>query len=618
MNPGSLAAQPHHDGSARYVDDGAPSVGDRVPVRLRVPADVDVDAVHVRTVVDAEPKFAEATVLETEDGDDGATWWQGDVVVGNPVVSYRFLLETGSGPNWVNGSGVWRRDVADRDDFVLATYGPPPDWLADAVTYQIFPDRFARSGAHDDVPVGDWAIECDWDTPVAPDWKTSVHQLYRGDLTGVLERLDHIERLGVNLLYFTPIFPAGSSHRYDASTFDHVDPVLGGDATFAALIDAAHARGIKVIGDLTTNHSGAQHDWFQKAQADAAADEASFYFFTAHPDGYVGWFDVPTLPKFDLRSPALRHRLVDGPDSVVGRWLDGPHGLDGWRIDVGNMTGRFGAIDVTHDVFRDVRRTIATVRPDAWLVGEHCHDATADIAGDGWHGVMAYTWFTRPVWSWLISDANPSTTSDALNLLGIPGGFPRIGGRDFVDSFKALTAGVPWRSVSASMTLLDSHDTPRFISAVSSPARQRVGIGLLMTMPGVPMVFAGDEVGVEGADRDLARRPFPWDELAWNHEVHDTYRDLIALRRASNALQRGGIRFVAAGPDAVSFVREAVGERVLVHATRASHESLTVRRGDLGLAGDVERLYGDGALTVADGMVTLPADGPAITVWRIG
>ena len=263
------AAQPHHDGSARYLDDAAPSVGDRVPVRLRVPAGLDVDAVHVRSVVDAEPTFTHAVALESEPGEDGATWWQGDVVVGNPVVSYRFLLETTAGPQWVNGAGTWARDVADRDDFVLSSHEPPPAWLAGTVAYQIFPDRFARSGAHDDVPVGEWAIECDWDTPVASEWGLAVRQLYRGDLTGVRERLEHLERLGVNLIYLTPFFPAGSSHRYDAATFDHVDPVLGGDAALAALVDAAHARGIRVIGDLTTNHSGNRHEWFQAALADA-------------------------------------------------------------------------------------------------------------------------------------------------------------------------------------------------------------------------------------------------------------------------------------------------------------------------------------------------------------
>lgn len=606
-----FSSQPHHDGSARYLDDGVPDLGDRLAARIRVPASLDVAAIHVRTVVDGEPEFTEASVIEREPGDDGAVWWQGDVNVGNPHVSYRFLLDTASGPRWVNGSGTWTRDVPDRDDFVVSTYEPPPDWLAGAVAYEIFPDRFARSGRYDTEPAGDWAIESSWDDPVANEWKRSVRQLYRGDLTGVRERLDHIEQLGANLIYLTPVFPGGSSHRYDAAEFDRVDPVLGGDQALAALVDAAHARGIRIIGDLTTNHSGNHHEWFRAAQADATSEEAGFYFFTDHPDGYIGWFDVETLPKFDLRSRALRVRLVDGPDSIVGRWLGGADGLDGWRIDVGNMTGRLGAIDVNHDVFRDVRSTMAAVNPDTWLLGEHCHDATADLRGDGWHGVMAYTWFTRPLWSWLTLGA----TAD-LRLLGIPGPFPAIGGDGLADTYAALTAGVPWRSVAASMTLLDSHDTPRFASAAMSAAHQRVGIGLLMTMPGVPMVFAGDEVGVVGADRDLARQPFPWDDSRWDRDLLATYRELIALRRSTDALQHGGLRWVAAGADTVAFVREAAGERILVHAARASHDPVTMRAGDLGLGGGAERLYGEGALDVADGRVTLTAGAPAVTIWR--
>lgn len=607
----AIGSQPHHDGSARYVDDPAPAIGDRVAVRLRVPAGVGAGAVHVRTVVDAEPRFATAAVVDREPGENGAVWWQGEVVVGNPTASYRFLVETPDGPRWVNGAGTWRRDVADRDDFVLSTHPPPPDWLGDAVGYQIFPDRFARSAASLDgpIPAGEWAIECDWDTPVSATWKESVRQLYRGDLTGAAERLDHLDRLGVNLVYLTPFFPGRSSHRYDASTFDHVDPVLGGDAALAALVETAHARGIRVIGDLTTNHSGSRHRWFESAQADADAPEAGFYVFNEHPDDYVGWFDVPSLPKFDLRSPALRHMLVEGRQSVAGRWLDGPSGLDGWRIDVGNMTGRLGAIDVNHDVFRALRSTMAEVRPDAWLVGEHVHDATADLAGDGWHGVMAYTWFTRPVWSWLAA-------GDA-KLLGIPGDLPQIGGTDLAETWPALTAGVPWRSVTASMTLLDSHDTARFATTARSPGHRRVGIGLLLTVPGVPMIFAGDEVGVGGASSDAARQPFPWDESTWDRDSFETYRELIALRRTCAALRHGGMRFVAAGPDAVAFVRETSDERVLVHASRAPHEPLTVGCGDLGVAGDVERLYGEGELSMTSGLVTLPAGGPSFGVWRV-
>ena len=344
-----LAAQPHHDGSPRYLDNPAPPLGERVGVRLRVPAGLAAEAVHVRAVTDGEPKYTTAEVVGAEPGDDGAIWWEGEVRAVNPVTTYRFLVETPEGVRWVNGAGTWRRDVGDRDDFVLSTSPLPPDWLADSVCYEIFPDRFARGIDEQEWvdPDGDWAIECDWDTPIAGDWKRAVRQLYRGDLVGARQRLDHLEQLGVNLIYLTPVFPARSCHRYDASTFDAVDPVLGGDAALSALVDAAHRRGMRVIGDLTTNHSGNHHHWFEAALADAAAPEAGYYYFTEHPHDYVGWFDVPTLPKFDLRSEQLREALIDGPDGVVARWLrgtatSGDDGFDGWRIDVGNMTGRHG------------------------------------------------------------------------------------------------------------------------------------------------------------------------------------------------------------------------------------------------------------------------------------
>lgn len=612
----SLAANPHHDGSAAYLANEAPQLGERVSVRLRVPASFSATDVHVRSVSDGEPHYDMASVVETESGEGGAVWWEGEVRAVNPVTPYRFLLETPAGPRWVNGRGTSPIDVADRDDFVLSTHQPPPAWLADAVAYQVFPDRFARSAASLDarpVPVdGDWPIESSWDDPIDPDWKQSVRQLYRGDLAGVRERLDHLARVGVNLLYLTPVFPGRSSHRYDASTFDEVDPVLGGDAALAALTDAAHARGIRVIGDLTTNHSGEHHRWFQAAQADAGSAEASYYTFRHHPHDYVAWFDVPSLPKFDLRSPALRDRLVRGADSIAGRWLAGESGLDGWRIDVANMTGRLGDVDANHDVFRDVRATMRDVKPDAWLVAEHCYDATTDLAGDGWHGVMAYSWFTRPVWSWL-------ARSDS-RLMGVPGPLPRIGGDGFAATQQALTAGVPWRSVWASMTLLDSHDTARFASVAPSPEHHLVAAGLLLTSVGVPMLFAGDEVGVTGDDTNLARQPFPWDESRWDRRLFDAFRDLIAVRRSSDALRRGGLRFVAAGADAVAFVRETADEQVLVLASRAAHDPLRVVAADVGPHRRAERLYGDGDVRfdAATRVLELPGDGPAISIWRLG
>jgi alpha-glucosidase len=190
-------------------------------------------------------------------------------------------------------------------------------------------------------------------------WRT--HQYYGGDLDGIIAHLDHIASLGVGTIYLTPFFPADSNHRYDASSFSQVDPLLGGDEALARLAAAVHARGMRLMGDLTTNHCGSTHEWFRAAQADANSPEAGFFFFTEHPHDYAAWWGMKDMPVFDHRSAELRRRLYDGPDSVVARWL-GPHALDAWRIDVANMTGIHGDIDLNHELATTIRRTMAQSR----------------------------------------------------------------------------------------------------------------------------------------------------------------------------------------------------------------------------------------------------------------
>ena len=157
--------------------------------------------------------------------------------------------------------------------------GPPPSWALDAVVYQIFPDRFARSAAADGRSLPEWAVPCDWDAPVVGRGPETPYQFYGGDLDGIVDRLDHIESLGANTVYLTPIFPARSNHRYDASSFAHVDPLLGGDEALARLSAAARGRGMRLLGDLTTNHCGSAHPWFLAAAgADDASEREMFYF----------------------------------------------------------------------------------------------------------------------------------------------------------------------------------------------------------------------------------------------------------------------------------------------------------------------------------------------------
>jgi alpha-glucosidase len=434
-------------------------------------------------------------------------------------------------------------------------------------------------------------------------------QFYGGDLDGITAHLDHIASTGANTVYLTPIFPARSNHRYDAESFEHVDPLLGGEPALTRLSDALHARGMRLIGDLTTNHCGDNHEWFRRAVADAESEEARYFTFTHHPDAYVCWFGHPSLPKFDHRNPALRRALYEGPDSIVARWL-GSGGLDGWRIDVANMTARFGTIDLNHMVATTIRTTMAAVDPESLLLAEHSHDASPDLHGEGWHGVMNYAGFTRPVWQWLKPPAPVPFEPGPFTAI------PSLPGTSMVAAMRAFTAAAPWRATAHAMNLVGSHDTARIRTMLGDTSLVTVAFGLLATMPGIPMLWSGDEIGLEGVNGEDGRRPFPWqDDLSWDHQRLATVRAQFQARADSPALRHGGLRWLAATDDAVTYLREAPGESVLVHASRRHHEPVSIPAfvvGDhlTGLAGTPDLSVG------SDALHHLPSSGPAIGIWR--
>ena len=568
----TLLDEPHHDGSDLYVDDDG-------ALRVHVPRDVDV--VALRYVEDGE-----ARAVEAEQREDG--WWSARLPQRNPVTNYRWLLSGGElGYAWLNGLGVVDHDVPDADDFVVTTDGPGPDWHLTSVVYEIFPDRFATTGAGADPP--DWAVPRDWHQLPNGRAAETPYEWFGGDLRGVEAHLDHIEALGANVIYLTPIFPAGSTHRYDATTFDLVDPLLGGDEALASLTRAAHARGMRVISDLTPNHTGDKHEWFRSG-------ERELYLFDESGD-YEAWWGIKTLPKLNWQSPELRSRL----QSVTRKWLQPPYSLDGWRVDVANMSGRVGATDVNSDVAPTLRAALAD---DSLLVAEHFHDFRPDFRG--WHGAMNYAGFSRPAWTWLRG-------AFEVPYFGLPISMPRLGGERSAATMRAFRAGVPWSFVLHSWTILDSHDTPRFRTMAGSEERQLVGVGLQMTTPGVPMVFAGDELGLEGEWGEDARRTMPWGEEL--PSLFDEYRRLIELRRKHVALARGGIRFAFVDDDVIAYLRDTRDERLLCLASRGEHVPVRLPLAALG-ASELDTLYGDDA-ELQSGDAVLPAAGPAFHVWRL-
>ena len=589
--------RPHHDPSARYVDQPTPSLGDRVTITVDLGTEA-VDTAWLRTVRDGEQDWVTGEI-------DGR-WARFELDCTQPAVNYRFHRDTESRPRWLNGAGVLDFDPTDADDFRLLTTGAGPSWITDHVWYQIFPDRFATSGRH---PVdNDWAWRSEWGDEVA-EGPEAMTQIYGGDLDGVVERLRHLTDLGVGGVYLNPVFPARSNHRYDASSFDRVDPILGGDGALIRLSDAANAAGLRVMTDLTLNHTGDHHEWFLAAQADPECVEAGFYHFNDHPHDYESWLGVRSLPKLDHRGSELRRRYYDGPDSVLSRYLRPPFDMAGWRIDVANMTGRLGPIDLNQDVARMARRTIDDVDPEKWLVGEHFFDASLDAPGDGWHGVMNYAGITRPIASWLARFSALDTFMPG------PGQAPRDG-IQMARSMDVVRAAMPWQVTMASMSLLGSHDTARWRTMATSDDIALVGFGLLLALPGTPIFLYGDEVGLTGSTAEKARRTMPWEESAWDTRFLSWYRQLIRVRAAEPTLRVGGFRWVHVGPDAVVFLRETIEDRLLIRAARAATSTLVLDASALGAA-EADPVVGGERLVADQGQITLSGDGPAFSIWRL-
>ncbi len=593
----------HHDPSVRWLDDPTPEVGETVRVEVEARG---ATTVTLRTVRDGEAVWHEGS--RSRRGS-----WVFRLPCTQAVVDYRFLIEDDDGDRWLTAAGEVDWDPPDLWDFKLLTGRRTPSWVPSTVWYQIFPDRFATTGRYRPErsavdPSYDWARWCDWDAPVASG-RAAMAQMYGGDLDGVVERLDHLVELGIGGIYLTPVFPARSSHRYDATSFDRVDPILGGDDALVRLSREASDRGIRVIGDLTLNHTGNHHEWFEAATADATSVEAGWYHFIDHPDRYEAWFGVRSLPKLDHRSESLRSRLYEGPDSVVARYLRPPFDLAGWRIDVANMIGRLGMLDLNRGLARAVRATMDDLDPELWLVAEHFHDAIADTPGDGWHGVMNYAGVGRPIASWL-------GRTDRLHEMTAGPGVRSRTGRQAARAMDAVRAGFPWQVTLGSMSLLASHDTARWRSLARSDELALVGVGLLMMLPGAPTFFYGDEIGLTGDDHEAARRTMPWDRSTWDHRFLDWYRSIIAVRNEHPALGVGGFRWIDVRDDALTFLRETSEERLLVRAARGATPPIGL---DCDLLGTtrLDAVLGADDIDAERGMLPLPADGPALSVWRL-
>lgn len=398
-----------------------------------------------------------------------------------------------------------------------------PDWVPDTVFYQIFPDRF-RNGRPDLDPPG----VVPWGTP--PDRE----HFQGGDLAGIIEGLPHLERLGVSGIYLNPLFAAGTNHRYDTHDYFTIDPRLGDIGELRELVSEAHHRDIRVILDGVFNHCGDGHPAFLDWQVTGSEGEHTDWFTAwpgTQPEGepaYQTCGGAAYLPKLNTENPAVREHLI----RCATYWIE-EAGIDGWRLDVPwKIEGGF---------WDEFTKTMETFAPDAYIVGEIWRDAGPYL--NQFHGCTNYQ------------------QRGAIFGFCLGGS---LDGEDFMIEVDSLLTrhgdAADWM-----LNLVGSHDTARLKTlAGGDPAQIRLAFTAMFSLPGAPLIYYGDEIGLEGGDDPDCRRAMPWNQAEWDQALLHHVKRLIRARKDHSALRRGGLQRLTERNGLVAFMREHDQEQVIV------------------------------------------------------
>jgi len=447
-----------------------------------------------------------------------------------------------------------------------------PAWVQDAIFYQIFPDRFAKS-AQIEKPHN---IE-KWDTP------PTVFGFKGGDLLGIVEHLDYLSDLGITALYLNPIFQSTANHRYHTHDYFQVDPILGGNAAFKTLLDAAHARGIRVILDGVFNHASRGFYQFNHALENGAASPYRDWFnfhgfpvraYDAQPN-YDAWWNIAALPKFNHKNPQVREFLF----RVAEYWVQ--QGIDGWRLDVP------GEID-DDEFWRTFRRRVKHANPEAYIVGEIWQRGDRWLRGDQFDAVMNYQ-FTRACLAFLVEAPQRELLHEHSY-----GAVQTTSAEEFARTLTDLLTWYPRDITHAQLNLLDSHDTARFITiARGDPTALQLAWLVMFTYIGAPMLYYGDEIALEGHRDPDCRRTMIWEPSTRGRAMMAYVKRLIALRHKYAALRRGAFTNLHANGKTYAFARHLPGAPTVIVALNAGREPVTL---DL----RVDRLMEDGARLIEE------------------
>lgn len=583
------------DGTKEYRNPVNVVQGDYVTVRLRVPAGLrNIPMLHI--------KRGEFPMRIQETGTQ-FDYYAGIISVGAESEWYYFSFLYEGKTYYYDRNGV-SEEKRSSYFFRLTPGFYVPEWAKGAVMYQIYTDRFYNGDKHNDVLTGEYTyigkeaerVE-DWSEPVAT---LDVNRFYGGDLKGVLKKLDYLQELGVEVIYFNPLFVSPSNHKYDSQDYDYIDPHYGviindgavGDsafaryikrttdkenleasnAFFASLIAEIHRRGMKVILDGVFNHCGSFHKWMDREGFYAASGEYepgayqskespyhSFFKFRHEEErnSYEGWWGYETLPKLNFEES---EELCEYICRVGAMWVSPPFNVDGWRLDVAADLGH--SEEFNHRFWKRFRKAVREANPNAVILAEHYGNAESWLQGDEWDTVMNYDAFMEPV-TWFLTGMEKHSDEFNGSLLN--------NHEHFVSSMQRSMARFQTSSLYCAMNELSNHDHSRFLTRTNRKAG-RVGIlgpqeaergvskatfaeaaVIQMLWPGAPTVYYGDEAGLCGFTDPDNRRPYPWGKE--DKELIFLHKELIRIHRTYDVVKRGSFCLLHCEHGILSFGR---------------------------------------------------------------
>lgn len=538
-------------------------------------------------------------------------YYEGTFICDSEPMNYYFQIICDSRTYFYNKAGVVK-DINSEYNFTILPDFSTPSWAKGAVMYQIYVDRFYNGDKSNDVVTNEYEylglkskhIE-DWDTPLE---NMDVCNFYGGDLQGVIDKMDYLSDLGIDAIYFNPIFVSPSNHKYDIQDYEHVDPHYGvivtktgnplsnedkdnknatlymarttdpknleaSDQLLAKLIGIAHSKGIKVILDGVFNHCGAFNKWLDRegfyekngypvgAYASENSPYHNFFNWTGgqwpNNEHYSSWWDHPNHPKLNYEHSDELYTYIM---NIARKWVSPPYNADGWRLDVAADLGLSKEFNMKF--WRDFRKVVKNANPNAVIIAEHYGDPKDWLMGNQWDTVMNYDAFMEPI-TWFLTGMEKHSEKADIHKYNNAG--------DFEASMRYYTSRFSNESLNVAMNQLSNHDHSRFLTRTNRKtgrlhtsgtfeADTGINLGIMkeaitfqMTWPGAPTIYYGDEIGMTGWTDPDNRRPFRWDDM--NEDILSYHKCLINIRHSRKIFKSGSLDYLYMGYGLICYGR---------------------------------------------------------------